>query len=132
MRSTLNLVHSRVTIASSRRGRPRADMCQSTSRKRSSLRRENALHSSLWPCPRTLTPKWLASQGGGQALSGRRARQRAGGGGPVLEDRSTKKAMRGESSDTEVKEPTVIPTGPDLALAVTTATLVGTCPRARR
>ena len=51
----------------------------------------------------------------------------------VLDSRFGKKAISGGSSDTELKEPTAIPTGvPVSSLAVTTETPVGYWPRTRR
>ena len=50
----------------------------------------------------------------------------------VCEPRLTKKAISGGSSDTEVRLPTVIPTGAPAALVEMIATEVGTRPRTRR
>src|SRR6478609_8751794 len=50
----------------------------------------------------------------------------------VCEPHLTKKAISGGSSETEVRLPTVIPTGAPAALVETIATEVGTRPRTRR
>src|SRR5689334_14994669 len=50
----------------------------------------------------------------------------------VCEPRLTKKAINGGPSETEVRLPTVIPTGAPAALVEITATEVGTLPSTRR
>ena len=53
--------------------------------------------------------------------------------GKLVEPRSGRNATRGGSSDTEVNDPTAIPTGPlSSCVAVTTTTPVGKCPRTWR
>ena len=67
-------------------------------------------HTSPHPDLKMLIPKYSASASTGQ----------------VAEPWSTKNATNGGSSETEVKEPTVIPVGPASAIAVMIETLVGT------
>ena len=70
---------------------------------------ESALQTVCWPSARTLTQKWPAA-----AILGQ-----------VVEARSGKNATSGGSSDTDVNDPTIIPTGPYSLDAVTAQTPVG-------